>query len=224
MSSELQSWIPKATIINIKDDEHWLAERRKYVTASELSVIMGPRAVKSRQRIAQEKLGKKESFKGNHVMRMGQLMEEANIKAFSIATGFPTLLTHAMVVRGPLSCTLDALVRLLCLTDEDDLLNVEWGELFPESAVGEVLTLDGKNVRSESEHHWKNGPPGNYWWQMQGQSYCCHLTGSILMAKIDAHRLTAHYVAGDEFAQEAAVERAQWFLDNLEDIANGSCK
>lgn len=206
---------PEAVVVPYSSEEEWLELRRQFVTASEIGAIMGDSPYDTPRSIARKKLGITKPWLGNHLTRMGQLMEEANITAFAVATGWDLELTHAFLSRGPVSCTLDALVRKVDFSG-DPRLDVEWANGYPSCPEGTILVLDGKNVRAGSE--WTELPT-YYWWQAQSQMYCTHLTHHIMMAKVDAHRLVPHYIEADPFAQEAMVERAQWFLDNMESIA-----
>ncbi len=186
----------------------WLDARREYVSASDLSVLMGY-SFKSEADLLLEKLDLAPPWEDTAAMWWGRHLEGPIIDAFGKLENAHAQPTHGFYTRGSLACTLDGLGYLR--NENPHLPYIEW--LTDKPPVLHLFSLEIKNSKSLGLK-----VPDYYWWQLQCQMWCTGLTRAVLMAKVRAFEARAWCVELDTDAMEAASERAREFMLEVESL------
>ncbi len=204
-------------------DAHWLEERKKLITGSDVAAILGESAYKSRKRVIEEKAGiKSDSIPDNRYMWFGREMEVANMKAFSKLSGVKVKPTNTLMASTKIpgyGATIDGLT----IFPPTGIAQPKWmGRMlsghWPRNISG-LGILEAKNCGEKHIEAWSgNTCPKHYWWQVQAQLDVTGLPWAILMAKIGAADMKAFFIEYDEFSCEHLRNEIQACWSVIDDL------
>ncbi len=191
----------------------WLEERRKLVTGSALSVIMGMSPYQSRESLMKFRV-RGGVLPDNRKMWWGRHMEEPVGFSFCRAVGFDAVHTPVLFSHGSLGASLDFIVNvkedktvpLSLLTSAPTFLRKELNRL----KKGDILPMDVK-VSGQPVGKWRKLPE-HYWCQVQAQMLVCGVDKGSLVAKLGAHDVRFFVVERDDMFLDEAEQKAQEFL------------
>ena len=189
--------------------EQWLAERRKYVTASQVAALMDDSPYGTPAKLAAKKLNP-EPYQDNRYMWWGRHLEQAVGEAFGLLYGGECLVKQKWCPAAPLAATLDGWWTPAFAQEGYNPDWITWKTDIPEEVDSALEIKVSKSLAK------RVSLPSHYWWQIQTQMHCAGLTQGILVAMVGVHDLRAWAVYYDELAMAAAVKKAEHFLSNME--------
>lgn len=177
----------KPTVIPIESEEQWLAERQKYIGASDAADICGVGFGGPLGKWL-EKRGETPPKTMNESMEMGLWFEDAIAKRFEHKTGWKVKPANYILVHPThtfMSCSLDR---------------------WTEDESGDEIPLEIKNVSEYMADRWQDGPPDYYRIQVQHQLAVTGKPYAYIAACIGGNRVQWWKIERDDALIAAIIE------------------
>ena len=153
------------TELRLSSDEEWLAARKKVLTATEVSSVLGLNKYQSAQKMWEKKNEPSEFFENAYTI-VGQWLEPVVVKA----TNRMLSKNHKLYGNGTKSFFVDHEIGLGATPDAGD---------------GETL-LECKTTKPTNYMRWADHPPVQYLTQLYIQMICCSIdTGYLSILSTD---------------------------------------
>ena len=157
--------------------EAWLAERMRYVTASDVASLLGENKHKTRESLMLEKRGLLAGFKGNEYTELASEFEEPLFKVARRRYGW-SLFANGLELHVDKECPRHAATPDAIMVTPWGLAVVQtkWSTCQAQKDIKPV-TKSGK----PSEAIYLNGPPLNYQLQVQSEMACTGFEHAVLL-------------------------------------------
>ena len=206
----------------ICDDQHpdWLKFRNNHITASEMSVLFDRCPWKSKKDLLVEKVTGSSNYKDSKNMWWGRRMEKINMQIFSEITGIRTRSANSFLrsTREPLlAATLDGFAKVPESLNSEEFKHIAfkrpwWEKVHAGLSFASGLGLiEMKQTESYWEKNWWPNPPDHYLIQVQQQLFVTGLDWALLVAKVGASDMVAHFIEPDEDMHKEMIEDATLF-------------
>lgn len=157
--------------------EEWLAERRKFCTASDVAALLDESPYKTRAQLIMEKIGLADEFKGNESTELGMAFEGGVFDVARSRWGWN-------VLPNGLALSVDRVCPRLAATP-DAAMVTPWGHAIIQvkwttcraTEDCEPFTKKGK----PSEAAYLNGAPIHHQIQCQAEMACTNAVGAVLL-------------------------------------------
>ena len=186
-------------VLAFSDEDSWLTERAKMLTASDVPAMLGLSPWMSPFSLAMAKLGLRDRVVETFAMRTGKVLEPVVADQYHLQTGYPLedLGRHTIIrcaAHPWLGASLDRLVT------------------FPDGSLGVVEIKTTTDYEATGEGSVKRRM---YEVQLQTQLLCAGLTRGVLVVAIGNRELWVNEYAPHAKLQSVILERGKAFMDGL---------
>lgn len=218
-------------VIKCRDEEHWLQERHKRVTGSDVASLFGEGYLSHEELLSQKRAPFPPKVKVSRYMQWGSECEVDNMRIFCTYAGMPFRHTNMFLsstLDKRLGSTLDGLAAVPRRFDPSPLgtllstpKRALEGILEPLRALpgGEIVLLEMKQAELP---HWDyqkakeklerlSEGPGRYFYQVQCQLLVTGLRYAIVVIRIGAADMRFHVVEADQLVHEEILDANEEF-------------
>lgn len=208
------------------DESRWHEERRKCVTGSVISALLGANPYMTREQ-ALEEARLPRVWTDKRSMWWGREMEVPNLLSFGKLTGLGVRATNLFFRDGVIGATIDAVVDdpAVDLDVDRGLIGTSAPSYWRNEArtlmyhvnpmADKPILLEAKNTGERNVKAWACQAPENYCLQAQAQMLVTGLDCCVLVAKIGAADIRMHVVERDDGLMSRMVDAAEEFMKEV---------
>lgn len=205
------------------DTPEWHAARNRVVTGTWVAALFGEHPWKSREDL-RNRLEFGSTTKPSRYMWWGRNDEKHIIHSYGQLMALNVVPSNVFAERGSLGATIDGhIVGFECGQEPVEAEEVTsapayWTRTAKSirealEASKDPLILEIKTTSEKNRSLWGRDIPRAYWWQVQSQMWCHHLTRTVVVAKLGAHDIRHHLVEYEQGLGETMEAAAAEMLE-----------